>query len=230
MGQPVYIFLCTDDQAFTSVIPYYFEGTPVQVFPLSLLAGAMQLAVNCSHFVIGLPMLDDSDWRLLELIKGPDIPKYLLVRRAVTAQDNRRAKALGVSEILVDPIVKLRNGVGRNVDDLISALRQAADDDELAPTTVFLGSGTYFHTEQNLVTYENKRTQLSDREADVLKLFLRCEGKLLTKTTIAEELWSGRVAVNGIPKLIARLREKLGPAGHMVSGRKQGGYIYERFK
>lgn len=222
------IILSTDDTNLAAVVPRFFEGYAMQVVSIDQLIQVLHLTVACSYCIIGLPELSEQDWTVLDLVKGCQVPAYLMVRREVTNEEVLRAKQLGITRILIDPIVKLRGNGASGVENLFRTLAYRQRVEPSTEDTIFIGCNTYFNMSQHWITYLGQRTQLSDREADILKLFIRYEGKIVTKEIIAQELWDGRVVSGGIPKLVSRLREKLGVSGKLINGRKQGGYIYEK--
>jgi two-component system, OmpR family, response regulator len=223
-----YLALCTDDSYFASVVPHLFEGHQVQVVPTHQLVSVLHLSVPCSHCIIGLPELTEEDWKVLELVKTSSVTTFLMVRREITKKELTRAQNLGIAGVLIDPLVELQKNQEQNIEHVFAALTYQFNDEPPTDDTVYIGYDTYFHIEQHWISYMGTKTQLSDREAGILKLFLRYEGKILTKEIIADELWGGLVASGGIPKLVGRLRYKLGHAGTLINGRKQGGYIYEK--
>lgn len=218
----MYISLFSDDPCFASVVPYFFNPIHVNVFRLNQLIEEMRTKIDCSNLIIGVPLLSESDWEYLSRIPRYQIPSYIMTRRNFTHEEMLRARSLGFNEIILGPISRLR-GTFFNLDSLLSILQATTDEENC----VYIGLNTYFNEEQNWIKNYDNKVNLSDREAAVLKLFLQNEGQILTKSIIAHEIWQGHIVKAGIPKLISRLRDKLGPAKQLIAGRKQGGYIYE---
>lgn len=224
-----YLVLCTDDPYFAKLMPYLFHEHRVQLIPTNQLKESLSNPSTSSHYILGLPRLTERDWEMTRLVvNSTSVPVFIMVQCEVTEAEAQRSRSLGVKGILLDPLLKLHNE-RETVNHLLEALLcPIREDKPLDEEVIFLGKTTFFNLNQHFVYRLGDRTQLSDREAELLKLFLRYEGKILTKEIIAMELWQGRVVSGGIPKLVARLRSKLGSAGDLIRGRKQGGYIYEK--
>jgi hypothetical protein len=43
---------------------------------------------------------------------------------------------------------------------------------------------------------------------------------------LADYIWGGYIKPEGIPKVVTRLKDKLGPAGALINSRAVGGFIY----
>ncbi|NDI36447.1 winged helix-turn-helix domain-containing protein [Chengkuizengella sediminis] len=93
---------------------------------------------------------------------------------------------------------------------------------------IYLGHDTYFHTRELWVQEENSKRNLSNREYELLNLFIKNEGEIITKIQIISLIWNDAADEGSVSVLITRLRKKLGRAAKTIHGRKQGGYIFKR--
>ncbi|NDI36449.1 winged helix-turn-helix domain-containing protein [Chengkuizengella sediminis] len=94
---------------------------------------------------------------------------------------------------------------------------------------IYLGHDTYFHTRELWVQNGNSKRNLSNREYELLNLFIKNEGEIITKTQIISLIWNDAADEGSVSVLITRLRKKLGKAAKTIQGRKQGGYIFKKF-
>ncbi|NDI36448.1 winged helix-turn-helix domain-containing protein [Chengkuizengella sediminis] len=94
---------------------------------------------------------------------------------------------------------------------------------------IYLGHETYFHTRELWIQDGNSKRNLSNRENELLNLFIKNEGEIITKTQIISLIWNDAADEGSVSVLITRLRKKLGKAAKTIQGRKQGGYIFKRF-
>ncbi|NBI31186.1 winged helix-turn-helix domain-containing protein [Chengkuizengella marina] len=93
---------------------------------------------------------------------------------------------------------------------------------------IHLGNGTYFHTRELWVQLEDTKKNLSNREYELLNLFIKNEGEIITKKQIISLIWNDTADEGSVSVLITRLRKKLGKAAKTIQGRKQGGYIFKK--
>lgn len=224
------IFLITDSTILESIILYLFNGVAdVQVYAMSELPLMTNTVAACNFLIVAVEFLDDTVWTSFEFIQSTSIQaSYLLVNRQVTSDEYAKAKQSGFSGVLIDPISKFRTMY--QPEELVNFLQQRLqneNEEEHDANLIYLGKNTFFHREELWVKSNSHKTPLSEREVHLLNLFINNEGKVITKTKIAKELWNDQIDVGGISKLVKRLREKLG-VYDLIEGRKQGGYIYKK--
>ncbi|MFC4770155.1 winged helix-turn-helix domain-containing protein [Effusibacillus consociatus] len=219
------IFLVTDETHLSLFMQELFKGTAeIQVFPVSSLLDAIHNASPDAKLIIGVLLPSEDDWEKFRQIRSCTCSCYLMLGRAVTFEDVKRANQIGFKEILIDPFLSLKPLLQKS--GFLPFQNQSFTDRNSDSQLIYLGRNTYFHSTELWVGCNKTKRPLSEREADLLKLFLRYEGKVLTKGIIAKELWNDQVDQGGISKLVKRLREKLG-VKELIEGRKQGGYIFK---
>lgn len=221
------IMLCTDVPYMADAVPKLFdEFGSVRVLRRRDLSIVKQSVFGYQHFVLGLKAPEETDWRLCQAIIEEGFPSvYLMLRDLPSDGDWRRAQSIGIKDILLDPLYKIREMAG-NEEELFSVLKAPAEDTEA--DLVYLGYNTFFHTKLLWVGTGEDNHPLTRLEAKLLKLFLVNKETVLTKNEMAKEIWEGPIELSSVRKLVKRLRGKLGPAQNLVIGRKQGGYFFKQ--
>lgn len=221
------IMLCTDVPYMADAVPKLFNDfSGVRVLRRRDLTLVKKSLFRYQHFVLGLKEPEDSDWSLCRsIIEEGFTSVYLMLRNLPSEEDIQKAAEIGIKDILMDPLYRIREMAG-NEEELFSVLKAPADESE--EEIVYLGSGTSFHLKQLWVTFDDEKYPLTKLEAKLLKLFIANKGKVLSKNEMADKIWDGTIELSSVRKLVKRLREKLGPAHNLVVGRKQGGYIFKQ--
>lgn len=221
------IMLCTDVPYMADAVPKLFdEFGSVRVLRRRDLSIVKNSVFDYQHFVLGLKTPEDTDWQLCQsIIEAGFSSVYLMVRDLPSVEDWKRAESIGINDILLDPLYKIREMVG-NEKELFSMLKAPGENEE--DGLVYLGCDVFFHPKQLWVGTNNDNRPLTKLEAKLLKLLLRNKGRVLTKNEMAKEIWDGTIELSSVRKLVKRLREKLGSAQNLVVGRKQGGYFFKQ--
>ncbi|SEG78352.1 winged helix-turn-helix domain-containing protein [Paenibacillus sp. UNC499MF] len=219
------ISIYTDDPDMAHVLSYFFNETACSVYARSQLGSLPQPGSGQAILAVDSP--DESDWFRLKRSVKQGTATYLMIREPMTPLEAVYAKEIGINEILMDPVARLKSKAAETPDKLISVLAcpgiyESAAGSEL----VYLGEGTYFHPKQFCIKHGHTRIELSEKEAALLSFFVENEGIVVTKHTIAEKLWDGYIQPDGISKVIARMKNKLGPARILISSRQLGGFMY----
>lgn len=223
------IALCTDDPKMAQTVPPLFdERAEIRVYPRKDFTYDPVAFDQYDYFVLGVSVPDPSDWQLCRRIVDKGRPQvFLMVGQSPSLYLRKRAEQIGIKEVLLDPLSKLREMAGRE-PELFSVLKasetEGTSDD---PDLRYLGCDVYFHIKEYWAGSSDRKNQLSERETKLLKLFLANKGKIVSTDAIAEAVWNGHIEKNSVRKSIKRLREKLGDAKELIKGRKQGGYIYK---
>jgi two-component system OmpR family response regulator len=222
------IALYTDDISVANILPYFFKEIPCTVYSRFQLDASHD--INCTHIILSVYTLDIGDLQRLKTAIGLGKETYLMIRDPLTAEEARLARDIGVKDILIDPISLLLRNVINTPEKLFSLLMYPDLHEVLEdiPELINIGSDTYFHPSQYWVKYGDTRTELSEKEAALLLFFLQHEGRIITKHALAKELWGGFIQADGISKVIARMKNKLGPARDLISARHLGGFLYLR--
>ncbi|HEU5139613.1 MAG TPA: helix-turn-helix domain-containing protein [Bacillales bacterium] len=221
--------LCTDDKDMAVTVPVLFgEFGGIQVIRRRDLHNRQEKTFQSEHFVLGSSLLRESDWQLCRtVINGGFQSVYLMLKDYPSADAQKRAETIGIKDILLAPMAKICE-MAHDENDLFSVLRVRTGDSDENNELIHFGKGVYFNPKGFWVGSEKEKRQLSNREGELLQLFLQNEGIVLKKQEIVREIWGeGPIDMSTLRKLVKRLREKLGPAQELIVGRKQGGYYYE---
>lgn len=224
------IALFTDERGMANVLSYYFHGIPFSIYSRHELNSTKEIC--CTHIILGVKNLEREDLIRLNFAISLGIETYLMIRDPITISETYQARDIGVKGILIDPIFRLVGNKPNTPEKLFSILMypEITEVMDEIPGLIYLGSDTYFHSKQYWVKYGDIKTDLTEKEAALLLFFLEHEGRIITKFTLAEQLWGGFIQPNGIPKVITRLKNKLGPARELILSRKLGGFLYLRNK
>ena len=145
----------------------------------------------------GLDLL--RDWRA----SGVTVPVLILsARDAIT--DRIRGLDIGADDYLPKPF-SLEEMLAR----VRSLLRRRASNGP-QQTTVFDHAGIKLDLLARVVAYEGREVELTNREFDLLELFMQNIGRVVTRSLIAEKVWgtSFDLETNLIDVYIRRLRKK----------------------
>jgi len=84
----------------------------------------------------------------------------------------------------------------------------------------------YYDFESKTLIKNHEKILLSKKESDILELFLRNRGKVLTPQYIIDTIWGEYVQLNTLTVMIKRIREKIGDKNVIVSKRNVGYVMY----
>ncbi|MCY9691437.1 winged helix-turn-helix domain-containing protein [Paenibacillus alginolyticus] len=221
------IALYTDDRYMAGVVLYLFNEIPCDVY--STYEFDTHKEIKYTHMILGVNSPDSEDWKRLKIGVESGITTYLIVRDPLSQEDINRNLEIGVKNITINPVLQILNAVSHSPENIFSFFMQPEIKiAEESPELLYIGSNTYFHPRQYWVKYEDSKLDLTEREAALLLFFIEHEGRLITKYMLAEHLWGGFIQPDGIPKVVSRLKKKLGPACDLISSRRLGGFLYLR--
>lgn len=83
--------------------------------------------------------------------------------------------------------------------------------------------------ERKLVTIQDKRTELTRKEFDILAMLVSNAGKYMSRQEIMDQVWADDIIVTerNVDVNIARLRKKIGKYGNNIKGRSGYGYCFD---
>jgi Transcriptional regulatory protein, C terminal len=183
-----------------------------------------------STIVIGIESPTHQDWKNLEFVTSinPQIPKYMMIDRDIQPEDIHISKklqfkkitnnAFHLEQLLLNPFMKSNKSLHK--------FKQPGSEEDM----IMLGFNTYLHYREKWIKDSASKRNLSNREFELLSLFIEHEGEIITKSTIISIIWKNAADEGCVSVLISRLRKKLGKAASIIKGRKQGGYIFKREK
>ncbi|MDP4099333.1 winged helix-turn-helix domain-containing protein [Paenibacillus sp. P96] len=224
------VALFTDEESIVRFCSYLFNDAPFTVFSRGNLTSSNYDIY--SHIILGVDQINEKDWEFLRIAITSRASVYLMVQNDIAVGEELRAKRMGVANILKTPKYHFLREDVADLDKVFSQLAYLAlsirEDKNAAP--IYVGRDTFFHPEQLWVQHDSMRMDLTEKQAKLLQYFLDHEGKLVTKYDLANYIWGGYIKPEGIPKFISRLKEKLGPAGALITSRAVGGFLYIREK
>ncbi|SIT04165.1 winged helix-turn-helix domain-containing protein [Alicyclobacillus vulcanalis] len=221
------IILCTDDTCLVRMLSVILEACDLRICRTVERATAISLASSEDIFIDGIASCSEAFWAMVA--SSPRANRhYVMIRSPLTENDWMYARSLGLSGFLTDPLVALQTFIGGDLETFVRRFSVPEGFPSLPIASVNVGRGVRYKCGEQCLMIGHRRVPLSQMESRLLELFLDHEGEVLTRGAIANALWEGHVNPKGIAKLVSRLRQKLGPAGDLVQGRRQGGYVYRR--
>ena len=121
---------------------------------------------------------------------------------------------------LNDPVVPVKARLGLMVRALCDRL--AAEAIEIRVR------GQLLRIQGTAVLVDGAQVDLSDREADVLRVLISRPGVVIAKTQFLREVWSGTADAHVVEVTVGRLRRRLGELGDAIRAVPRRGYILER--
>lgn len=150
---------------------------------------------------LGLP--DGDGLQLLREWRGAGFNEPVLILSARDAlQDKVKGLNLGADDYLAKPF---------SLEELIARIRSLLRRQGGKKTTVFEHRGIKLDLLARTVEVDGKRIDLTAREFSLLELFMQNQGRVLTRTMIAEKVWDSHsdLDTNLLDVYMRRLRKKL---------------------
>ncbi|MBS0126758.1 response regulator transcription factor [Thetidibacter halocola] len=189
------------------------------------LAGSLQAAQDFravqkyDALVLDINLPDGSGRSLLRDMRAAgDRTPVLMLTALISVEDRVGALDLGADDYLVKPFDQ------RELEARLRALvrREAAQKGD----RIVLGPLAFSPAERS-ATLDDRRLDLTPREAALLELLLRHEGQYLNKTRLYDSLYGfddADVGVNAIELYVARLRKKLADSPVSITTQRGVGY------
>lgn len=169
--------------------------------------------------ILDINLPDGSGLSLLRDLRAEGDRTPVLMLTALTSVDDRIvALDQGADDYLGKPFDQ------RELEARLRALvrREAGSKQE----QIHLGGLSYFPADRSALL-DGRRLELTRREAALLDILLRHQGKYLTKTRLYDSLYGfedADVGVNAIELYIGRLRKKLAGSGVSIATQRGVGY------
>jgi two-component system copper resistance phosphate regulon response regulator CusR/two-component system response regulator QseB len=150
---------------------------------------------------LGLP--DGDGLQMLREWRAADFNEPVLILSARDAlKDKVKGLNLGADDYLAKPF---------SLEELIARLRSLLRRQGSKKATLFEHRGIKLDLLARTVQVDGKRIELTAREFSLLELFMQNQGRVLTRTMIAEKVWDSHsdLDTNLLDVYMRRLRKKL---------------------
>lgn len=141
--------------------------------------------------------------------KGIKTPILLLTAKS-SVNDRLEGLDAGADDYLVKPF---------STEELLARIRALGrrPHDQLQEDTISV-SGVELQPLKCKAVYNKKRIKLTTKEAQLLELFMRNAGKVITRDQILDRVWGldSDVEMNNVEIYIYYLRKKLEPLKHLI--------------
>lgn len=210
------IWCVDDDDAIRDIEVYTLESTGFSARGfadgVSMLEALKSEKPDLIILDIMLPEKDGTEV-LREMIQNPDWRKIPVIMATAkgTEMDKIQNLDLGADDYLVKPF-----GVMEMVSRVKAVLRRCSDrpdDDE-----ILTAGNISLNPNQHTVTVNGKKTALTLKEFEVLRLFMQKPQKVFTREELLSKIWGIEFAGESrtVDVHIATLRQKLGASGSMI--------------
>lgn len=155
---------------------------------------------------------DNSTWKKIPII---------LVTAKTTEMDKVRGLDMGADDYLTKPF-----GVMELISRVKALLRRTM---ELDDDKVLVFSNIVLDTEKHLVKVDGEQVDLTYKEFQLLKLFLKNAGIVMNRDTIMYKIWGTDYEGESrtLDMHIKTLRQKIGTSGNRIKTIRNVGYVLE---
>jgi two-component system response regulator MprA len=161
---------------------------------------------------VGLP--DDDGFSILERIRSEsEVPVVMLTARG-ELEDRVRGLDLGADDYLAKPF---------HFAELLARLRAHLRRQPETEASLRV-AGVTLDPRSHEVTRDGRPVQLTAREYELLELFLRHPGEVMSKESILDRLWGYAFDPNLVEVYVGYLRRKLGPP-ELIHTLRGAGYV-----
>ena len=203
------ILVCEDDEGISGAIKAIFESNGYQVITAYTCRDAEIMFV--SHIpdivILDLGLPDRDGIELIKMIRQRSAVPVLVLSARTEESDKVQALDLGANDYITKPF---------GTAELVARVRAALRTSNLGNATLmgekFTLNGMVIDYDRRQVTIDSQEIKLTQTEYNILSLMSRHCGKVMTYTSIINEIW-GAADMNAIKKLqvnMANLRKKLG--------------------
>ncbi len=210
------IWCVDDDDAIRDIEVYTLESTgfTAKGFAdgVSMLEALKSEKPDLIILDIMLPEKDGTEV-LREMIQNPDWRKIPVIMATAkgTEMDKIQNLDLGADDYLVKPF-----GVMEMVSRVKAVLRRCGDRPD--SDEILTAGNISLNANQHTVTVNGKKTALTLKEFEVLRLFMQKPQKVFTREELLSKIWGIEFAGESrtVDVHIATLRQKLGASGSMI--------------
>jgi two-component system response regulator RegX3 len=179
------VLVVEDEESFSDALSFMLRK---EGFEVGVAASGPEALVVFERLGADLVLLD----LMLPGLSGTEVCRALRQKSAVpiimvTAKDGEIDKVVGL-ELGADDYVTKPYSSRELVARIRAVLRRGGEPEELAPATLE-ASGVRMDVERHLVTVAGQSVSLPLKEFDLLELFLRNAGRVLTRHQLIDRVW-----------------------------------------
>lgn len=220
------IFIVEDDTNIREIEAFSLKnsGYEVEEFP-NAAEFYRRLEEEIPKLIVLDLMLPDDDGlnivaKLRKNVRWKKIP-IILVTAKTTEMDKVRGFEIGADDYLTKPF-----GVMELISRVKALLRRTMDIEDERTLEFF---NIVMDTEKHLVKVDGEQVELTYKEFQLLKLFLRNVGIVMNRDTIMVKIWGTEYEGESrtLDMHIKTLRQKMGSSGNRIKTIRNVGYVLE---
>lgn len=220
------IFIVEDDKNIREIEAFSLKnsGYEVEEFP-NAAEFYRRLEEEIPKLIVLDLMLPDDDGlnivaKLRKNVRWKKIP-IILVTAKTTEMDKVRGFEIGADDYLTKPF-----GVMELISRVKALLRRTMDIEDERTLEFF---NIVMDTEKHLVKVDGEQVELTYKEFQLLKLFLRNVGIVMNRDTIMVKIWGTEYEGESrtLDMHIKTLRQKMGSSGNRIKTIRNVGYVLE---
>lgn len=221
------ILIIEDEPTINRIVSNYFIKEKYKV--LSALDGFKGLQLFSIHKVdlvcLDIMMPNINGWDVAKTIRETSNVPIIMMSALSEEEDVLKGYSLKVDDYITKPFnPKI---LVAKVNNLLERL--ANQDHEIQISGILEISGIKMDLDTHKAYIENNEVDLSKTEFDLLKYFLKHEGKICSRNLLLDEVWGIDVYVEDriVDTYVKKLRKYLGPKSHYIKTVFGVGYRFE---
>lgn len=222
----VTIYIVEDDKNIREIEAFSLKnsGYEVEEFPNAAEFYKRLREAVPQLIVLDLMLPDEDGLNIVKKLRGNSTWKkipIILVTAKTTEMDKVRGFDMGADDYLTKPF-----GVMELISRVKALLRRTM---ELDDDKVLVFSDIVLDTEKHLVKVDGEQVDLTYKEFQLLKLFLKNAGIVMNRDTIMYKIWGTDYEGESrtLDMHIKTLRQKIGTSGNRIKTIRNVGYVLE---
>lgn len=222
----VTIYIVEDDKNIREIEAFSLKnsGYEVEEFPNAAEFYKRLREAVPQLIVLDLMLPDEDGLNIVKKLRGNSTWKkipIILVTAKTTEMDKVRGFDMGADDYLTKPF-----GVMELISRVKALLRRTM---ELDDDKVLVFSNIVLDTEKHLVKVDGEQVDLTYKEFQLLKLFLKNAGIVMNRDTIMYKIWGTDYEGESrtLDMHIKTLRQKIGTSGNRIKTIRNVGYVLE---
>lgn len=222
----VRIYIVEDDKNIREIEAFSLKnsGYEVEEFPNAAEFYKRLEEVKPQLIVLDVMLPDDDGLNIVKRLRNSSTWKkipIILVTAKTTEMDKVKGFDSGADDYLTKPF-----GVMELISRVKALLRRTM---ELEDEKILTFSNIVLDTEKHLVKVDGEQIELTYKEFQLLKLFLRNIGIVMNRETIMDKIWGTDYEGESrtLDMHIKTLRQKMGTSGNRIKTIRNVGYVLE---